>query len=157
MFRRTLTRLALRRAVPTSADAKAPSIAAATSPATASSTFHVDKLLTPPTKAEIVEAIGYPGQKGGQSTRMGFLCTLGRLYYGPGRYDYGRIVMPQGWFANFFYPVWEFYHLMFVADRWIMMRMARHFIGISLFFYPLWLGHNWSMAEQEYFKKTQSS
>lgn len=53
---------------------------------------------------EIIEGIGYPGQKNSH----GGLCTLGRIYYGPGRYDYGRPKMPKGWVANFFYPLWEF-------------------------------------------------
>ena len=53
---------------------------------------------------EIIEGIGYPGQKNSH----GGLVTLGRIYYGPGRYDYGRPKMPKGWLANFFYPLWEF-------------------------------------------------
>ena len=53
---------------------------------------------------EIIEGIGYPGQKNSH----GGLCTLGRIYYGPGRYDYGRPKMPKGWVANFLYPLWEF-------------------------------------------------
>eukprot|EP00973_Karenia_brevis_P078214 10860842-Karenia_brevis.AAC.1 len=90
------------------------------------------------------------------STNSGLVTTLGRVYYGPGRYDYGRVVYPKGWLANFFYPVWEFCHLFFVADRWISMRMIRHMVGIGLCFYPLWLTHNWGVAEQEYMKKCQS-
>ena len=53
---------------------------------------------------EIIEGIGYPGQKNSH----GGLCTLGCIYYGPGRYDYGRPKMPKGWVANIFYPLWEF-------------------------------------------------
>eukprot|EP00435_Cladocopium_sp_Y103_P003761 s7938_g1.t1 len=57
-----------------------------------------------PPETEIIEGIGYPGQKNSH----GGLCTLGRIYYGPGRYDYGRPKMPKGWVANFLYPLWEF-------------------------------------------------
>merc|ERR1719152_214907 len=66
-----------------------------------------------PKYKEIIEGFGYPGQR----HSAGGLCTIGRIYYGPGRYDYGRVKMPKGWFQNFFYPFWEFGHLMFVADH----------------------------------------
>mmetsp|Transcript_41777 Transcript_41777/g.67545 ORF Transcript_41777/g.67545 Transcript_41777/m.67545 type:complete len:180 (-) Transcript_41777:128-667(-) len=87
-----------------------------------------------PKYKELIEGIGYPGQK----HSAGGLCTIGRIYYGPGRYDYGRPKMPKGWFANYFYPFWEFGHLMFVADRWVAIRCLRHFLGIAFCFIPLW-------------------
>merc|ERR1719150_2103673 len=60
-------------------------------------------MTTPPRKKEIIEGIGYPGQK----HSAGGITTVGRIYYGPGRYDYGRPIMPKTWFANFFYGFWE--------------------------------------------------
>merc|ERR1711862_697187 len=89
---------------------------------------------TPPTKDEIIEGIGYPGQKGNSSTSSGGMLMLGRLYYGPGRYDYGRPVMPKSWIANYFYGFWEFFHLFFVADRWIFIRALRHIGAIAFIF-----------------------
>merc|ERR1719263_1694727 len=56
-------------------------------------------MTTVPRRKEIIEALGYPGQKHSAGT----ITTVGRIYYGPGRYDYGRIKMPESWFANFFY------------------------------------------------------
>eukprot|EP00933_Yihiella_yeosuensis_P078231 TRINITY_DN8945_c0_g1_i1.p2 TRINITY_DN8945_c0_g1~~TRINITY_DN8945_c0_g1_i1.p2 ORF type:complete len:178 (-),score=25.45 TRINITY_DN8945_c0_g1_i1:78-611(-) len=85
-----------------------------------------------PKYKEIIEGFGYPGQR----HSAGGLCTIGRIYYGPGRYDYGRPKMPKGWFANYFYPFWEFGHLMFVADRWVAWRVLRHFLGIMICFLP---------------------
>merc|ERR1719199_966830 len=104
---------------------------------------------TLPTKEEIIEAIGYPGQKGSKTTNQGCIMTLGRINYGPGRYDYGRPKTPKTWFANFFYGFWEFGHLMFVSERWITMRLFRHLCGIGLFFYPLYLTSVWHTKEQE--------
>merc|ERR1719316_693865 len=112
---------------------------------------------TMPTKHEIIEAIGYPGQKGGACTQQGCIMTLGRINYGPGRYDYGRPKTPKTWFANFFYGFWEFGHLMFVVDRWIFMRMIRHFLGTMLFFYPLYLTSKWHCEEQAYQKEWKAS
>merc|ERR1719272_2820798 len=112
---------------------------------------------TLPTKEEIIEAIGYPGQKGSKSTNNGTVMTLGRLNYGPGRYDYGRPVMPKSWFGNFFYGFWEFGHLMFVTERWIAMRLVRHVLGTMLFFIPLWLTSVWHVKEQENKKAWQAA
>merc|ERR1711972_162962 len=94
----------------------------------------------PPLKKEIIEAIGYPGQRG----CAGGITTVGRIYYGPGRYDYGRTPVPQGWFANFFYGFWEFGHLMFVAGRWIWFRQLRHIVCIGICFFPFWLQMQWN-------------
>mmetsp|Transcript_105041 Transcript_105041/g.295816 ORF Transcript_105041/g.295816 Transcript_105041/m.295816 type:complete len:174 (+) Transcript_105041:106-627(+) len=103
---------------------------------------------TVPRRKEIIEALGYPGQK--HST--GCVTTLGRIYYGPGRYDYGRPKMPQSWFANFFYAFWEFGHLMFVTERWQSMRMVRHAVGILTCFFPFWLTMQWNVKAWEEFK-----
>ncbi|CAE7331550.1 unnamed protein product, partial [Symbiodinium pilosum] len=40
-----------------------------------------DNMTNVPKYKEIIEGIGYPGQK----HSAGGLCTLGRIYYGPGR------------------------------------------------------------------------
>mmetsp|Transcript_135134 Transcript_135134/g.341889 ORF Transcript_135134/g.341889 Transcript_135134/m.341889 type:complete len:183 (+) Transcript_135134:79-627(+) len=109
-------------------------------------------MATIPTKKEIVEAIGYPGQK----HSAGGISTVGRIYYGPGRYDYGRPPMPAGWFANWFYGFWEFGHIMFVADRWIAMRYLRHFLGTAVCFFPMWLQMQWNMKAWDEFKKTHA-
>eukprot|EP00927_Polykrikos_kofoidii_P024408 TRINITY_DN221_c0_g1_i1.p1 TRINITY_DN221_c0_g1~~TRINITY_DN221_c0_g1_i1.p1 ORF type:complete len:202 (+),score=9.20 TRINITY_DN221_c0_g1_i1:67-606(+) len=103
---------------------------------------------TIPLRKEIVEALGYPGQKHSAGT----ISTIGRIYYGPGRYDYGQPKMPKSWFANFFYPFWEIGHLLFVADRWIAMRIVRHILGISFCFFPLWLTAQWNIQAWEEFK-----
>eukprot|EP00448_Togula_jolla_P024732 CAMPEP_0170591914 /NCGR_PEP_ID=MMETSP0224-20130122/12657_1 /TAXON_ID=285029 /ORGANISM="Togula jolla, Strain CCCM 725" /LENGTH=173 /DNA_ID=CAMNT_0010915809 /DNA_START=66 /DNA_END=587 /DNA_ORIENTATION=- len=101
-----------------------------------------------PTRKEIIEGLGYPGQK----HSAGGISTHGRLYYGPRRYDYGRPVMPKGWFANFFYGFWEFGHLMFVADRWQAIRWLRHFVMIGLCYFPFWLRMQWDLKELEEYK-----
>merc|ERR1719401_796237 len=106
----------------------------------------------PPLKKELIEAIGYPGQR----HSAGGLTTVGRIYYGPGRYDYGRPSMPEGWFANWFYGFWEFGHLMFVADRWIWFRMLKHFIGIGMCFFPFWLQMQWNVQRWAEFKATHA-
>eukprot|EP00440_Ansanella_granifera_P020352 gb/GFBE01022107.1/.p1 GENE.gb/GFBE01022107.1/~~gb/GFBE01022107.1/.p1 ORF type:complete len:179 (+),score=39.97 gb/GFBE01022107.1/:1-537(+) len=101
-----------------------------------------------PKKKEIIEGFGYPGQR----HSAGGLCTIGRIYYGPGRYDYGRPKMPKGWFANFFYPVWEFGHLMFVADRWVAWRVLRHILGIAICYIPFNLQMQWNKKMIEEYK-----
>lgn len=103
-----------------------------------------------PKYKELIEGIGYPGQK----HSAGGITAVGRIYYGPGRYDYGRPPMPKGWFANFFYGFWEFGHVMFVADRWIAIRCLRHFVGIMVCFAPLWLQMQWNKKLWEDYKKT---
>merc|ERR1719188_1276324 len=108
-------------------------------------------MTNPPKKKEIIEAIGYPGQRHSAGT----VSTVGRIYYGPGRYDYGRPVMPKGWFANFFYGFWEFGHLMFVADRWTFIRQLRHLFGFSFFFFPFWWlmckdNRTWDITKQKH-------
>mmetsp|Transcript_50999 Transcript_50999/g.155105 ORF Transcript_50999/g.155105 Transcript_50999/m.155105 type:complete len:183 (-) Transcript_50999:62-610(-) len=105
-----------------------------------------------PLKKEIIEAIGYPGQR----HSAGGITTVGRIFYGPGRYDYGRPVMPKGWFANWFYGFWEFGHLMFVADRWIWFRQLRHLIGTAVCFFPMWLQMQWNVKAWEDFKATHT-
>jgi len=102
-----------------------------------------------PMKKEIIEALGYPGQK----HSWGAISTLGRIHYGPGRYDYGRPKMPKGWFPNFFYGFWEFGHCVFVVDRWMAMRCARHFLGIAACFFPFWLQMQWNVQAWEEFKE----
>eukprot|EP00930_Biecheleria_cincta_P019906 TRINITY_DN15086_c0_g1_i3.p1 TRINITY_DN15086_c0_g1~~TRINITY_DN15086_c0_g1_i3.p1 ORF type:complete len:180 (-),score=31.75 TRINITY_DN15086_c0_g1_i3:113-652(-) len=102
-----------------------------------------------PKYKEIIEGIGYPGQR----HSAGGLCTIGRIYYGPGRYDYGRPKRPQSWFANFFYPFWEFGHLMFVADRWVAWRMLRHILGVFICYIPFNLQMNWNKQMIEDYKK----
>merc|ERR1719223_1094064 len=104
---------------------------------------------TLPRKDEIIEAIGYPNQKGSQTTNNGCVMTLGRLHYGPGRYDYGRIVMPKSWFGNWFFFLWEFGHLMFVSERWIFMRFVKHVIFTGIFFFPLMMSSKWHKQEQD--------
>merc|ERR1719491_413040 len=110
-------------------------------------------MTTLPTYKEIIEAIGYPGQK----HSAGGITTVGRIYYGPGRYDYGRPVMPQGWFANYFYGFWEFGHLFFVADRWIALRHLRHVVGIAVCFFPMWCQMQWNVQMWDEFKKSHTS
>merc|ERR1711862_835012 len=93
-------------------------------------------------------ALGYPGQKHSH----GGLSTVGRINYLPGRYDYGRIQMPKGWFANFFYPLWELCHLFLVTDKWIFPRQVRH-IGLTLVcFFPFWLQMQWNLQAWKEFK-----
>ncbi|CAK0876411.1 unnamed protein product, partial [Prorocentrum cordatum] len=106
-----------------------------------------------PKRKEIIEGFGYPGQK----HSAGGITTVGRIYYGPGRYDYGRPVMPKGWFQNFFYGFWEFGHLMFVVDRWIAIRQLRHFLGIMICFVPFWIQMQWNVQMWEDFKKTHAN
>eukprot|EP00929_Paragymnodinium_shiwhaense_P081795 TRINITY_DN4289_c0_g1_i1.p1 TRINITY_DN4289_c0_g1~~TRINITY_DN4289_c0_g1_i1.p1 ORF type:complete len:176 (-),score=49.71 TRINITY_DN4289_c0_g1_i1:142-669(-) len=101
-----------------------------------------------PLRKEIIEALGYPGQKHSSGT----LTTVGRIYYGPGRYDYGRPEMPKSWFANFFYCFWEAGHIMVVSDRWIMFRQIRHFVATFVCFCPLWLMAKWNVEAWEQFK-----
>ncbi|CAE7831987.1 unnamed protein product [Symbiodinium sp. CCMP2592] len=43
--------------------------------------YFSDNMTNVPKYKEIIEGIGYPGQK----HSAGGLCTLGRIYYGPGR------------------------------------------------------------------------
>merc|ERR1712151_1368857 len=107
-------------------------------------------MLNLPKYKEIIEGIGYPGQR----HSAGGITTVGRIYYGPGRYDYGRPPMPKGWIANFFYPVWEFGHLFFVADRWIALRWFRHFVGIFVCGFPFWLQMQWNMKMHADYKRT---
>mmetsp|Transcript_10561 Transcript_10561/g.37073 ORF Transcript_10561/g.37073 Transcript_10561/m.37073 type:complete len:183 (-) Transcript_10561:98-646(-) len=107
-------------------------------------------MLKLPLKKEIIEAIGYPGQK----HSAGGITTVGRIFYGPGRYDYGRPVMPQGWIANWFYGFWEFGHLMFVADRWIFFRQLRHLFATAFCFFPMWLQMQWNVKQWDDFKKS---
>mmetsp|Transcript_82456 Transcript_82456/g.167136 ORF Transcript_82456/g.167136 Transcript_82456/m.167136 type:complete len:174 (-) Transcript_82456:106-627(-) len=109
-------------------------------------------MTNPPKYKEIVEGFGYPGQK----HSAGGITTVGRIYYGPGRYDYGRPVMPKSWFANFFYPFWEFGHLMFVADRWIAWRQLRHFLGIMVAGFPMWVQMQWNVKMWSDFKATHA-
>merc|ERR1719436_1752873 len=109
-------------------------------------------MTTLPRRKEIIEAIGYPGQK----HSAGGISTIGRIYYGPGRYDYGRPQMPEGWFANFFYGFWEFGHIFFVCDRWIAMRYFRHLVGTIVCFIPMWLQMKWNAEMWDEFKKTHS-
>merc|ERR1712217_94884 len=116
----------------------------------ATAKYLIDAHTNIPKRKEIIEAIGYPGQR----HSAGGISTVGRIYYGPGRYDYGRPVMPKGWLANYFYGFWEFGHLMFVADRWIAMRMFRHFVGIMVCFFPMWFQMQWNMKAWAEFKKT---
>mmetsp|Transcript_9586 Transcript_9586/g.13406 ORF Transcript_9586/g.13406 Transcript_9586/m.13406 type:complete len:178 (-) Transcript_9586:60-593(-) len=107
-------------------------------------------MTNPPKYKEIIEGIGYPGQKNSH----GGLVTLGRIYYGPGRYDYGRPKMPKGWLANFFYPLWEFGHIFFVADRWIAWRVLRHIVAITICFIPMNIHMHWNARMMEDYKKT---
>ncbi|CAJ1413812.1 unnamed protein product [Effrenium voratum] len=109
-----------------------------------------ENMTNPPKYKEIIEGFGYPGQK----NSAGGLCTLGRIYYGPGRYDYGRPKMPKGWIANFFYPCWEFAHILFVADRWIAWRVFRHILAITLCYIPFNIQMHWNKQMIEDYKKT---
>lgn len=109
-----------------------------------------ENMTNPPKYKEIIEGIGYPGQKNSH----GGLCTLGRIYYGPGRYDYGRPKMPKGWVANFFYPLWEFGHIFFVADRWLAWRALRHILAITICFIPMNIHMHWNARMMEDYKKT---
>merc|ERR1712146_832056 len=82
---------------------------------------------------------------------VGGRTATGRIYYGPGRYDYGRVKMPKGWISNFFYGQWEFFHLMFVVDRWTFIRQLRHFFGIAMCFLPFKIQMDWNVQSwQEY-------
>mmetsp|Transcript_66844 Transcript_66844/g.172092 ORF Transcript_66844/g.172092 Transcript_66844/m.172092 type:complete len:181 (+) Transcript_66844:71-613(+) len=101
---------------------------------------------------EVVEAIGYPGQK----HSSGAITTVNRIYYGPGRYDYGRVTMPTGWFANWFYGFWEFGHLFWVADRWIAMRQLRHILGVGCCFFPFWLQSQWNQQAWDDYKRSHA-
>merc|ERR1719235_2901471 len=105
----------------------------------------VKEVFTPPTKEDIIEAVGYPGQPQAAAGIAG----LQRLNYGPGRYDYGRVQMPKSWFANYFYPAWEFGHIMFVSDKWFFLRQARHIFAIGFFFFPLWLTSYYNVKMHE--------
>ena len=117
-----------------------------TAPETISDTVEsVKEVFTPPTKDDIKEAIGYPGQP----TISAGITGLARLNYGPGRYDYGRVVMPKGWFANYFYGAWEFGHIIFVSDKWFLLRQARHVFAIGFFFFPLWLTSYYNVKMHE--------
>mmetsp|Transcript_7437 Transcript_7437/g.17613 ORF Transcript_7437/g.17613 Transcript_7437/m.17613 type:complete len:171 (+) Transcript_7437:85-597(+) len=107
-------------------------------------------MTNPPKRKEIIEGFGYPGQKHSD----GGITTVGRIYYGPGRYDYGRPPMPKGWFANYFYGFWEFGHLMFVADRWIAWRTLRHVLATAVCFFPFWLQMQWNVKMWEDYKKS---
>jgi len=106
-----------------------------------------------PFRKELIEGIGYPGQK--QSA--GTVTTVGRIYYGPGRYDYGRVSRPKGWFANWFYGFWEFGHLFFVADRWIAIRWARHVIATLICYIPFYYQMKFQTEHWIGFKKTFGS
>merc|ERR1719361_2941209 len=110
--------------------------------------YFSENMTNMPKYKEIIEGFGYPGQR----HSAGGLCTIGRIYYGPGRYDYGRPKMPKGWFQNFFYPFWEFGHLMFVADRWVAWRMLRHFLGIMICYIPFNLNMQWNRQMLEEYK-----
>ncbi|CAE7331557.1 unnamed protein product [Symbiodinium pilosum] len=68
-------------------------------------------------------------------------------------YDYGRPKMPKGWFANFFYPLWEFGHILFVTDRWIAWRLLRHILGITICYIPLNIQMQWNKQMMEEYKK----
>merc|ERR1712194_783513 len=110
-----------------------------------------------PRRREIVEALAYPAQP----QTNGVLVTIGRLYYGPGRYDYGRLKMPEGdsfgaWLKNFFFPVWELQHILFVADRWTFYRTLKHFIFIPLFFLPMYIQSKWNVAAWKEYKAAHS-
>merc|ERR1712039_531237 len=118
----------------------------------ATAKYLIDAHTNIPAKKEIIEAIGYPGQR----HSAGCVTTVGRIYYGPGRYDYGRPVMPKGWMANYFYGFWEFGHLMFVADRWTTIRCFRHLVGILVCFFPMWLQMQWNVTAWQEFKKTHA-
>merc|ERR550514_214256 len=93
------------------------------------------EIFTPPTKHELREGIGYPGQKHGS----GGLTTLARIDYGPHRYDYGRPTMPTSYFGCFFYGAWEFGHIMLVSDKYVSIRFFRHIFGSIMFFIPAFL------------------
>mmetsp|Transcript_63127 Transcript_63127/g.150495 ORF Transcript_63127/g.150495 Transcript_63127/m.150495 type:complete len:168 (+) Transcript_63127:91-594(+) len=105
----------------------------------------VMSVFTPPTRRDIIEAIGYPGQR----HFCGGIVTVGRINYGPGRYDYGRPVMPKGWFANFFYGFWEFGHVMLVSDKWIFLRQVRHIVATLFCAAPFMLTEKWNKANME--------
>eukprot|EP00746_Dinoflagellata_sp_MGD_P165279 gnl/MRDRNA2_/MRDRNA2_94455_c0_seq1.p1 gnl/MRDRNA2_/MRDRNA2_94455_c0~~gnl/MRDRNA2_/MRDRNA2_94455_c0_seq1.p1 ORF type:complete len:164 (+),score=24.54 gnl/MRDRNA2_/MRDRNA2_94455_c0_seq1:78-569(+) len=105
----------------------------------------VKEVFTPSNTADMKEAIGYPGQK----TIAAGITGLARLNYGPGRYDYGRPVMPKGWFANYFYGAWEFGHIILVSDKWFLLRQARHIFAIGFFFFPLWLTSYYNVKMHE--------
>jgi len=89
---------------------------------------------TPPNKKELIEGIGYPQQQHCE----GGITNYGRIYYGPGRYDYGMVVRPKSWFGNWFYFVWEIFHMLFVLDRNITIRYFKHFIFITLCYLPMY-------------------
>jgi len=145
MLRQACVRLAMRRALPRLAEQRGvkpgPGVAGMSGETLSApedlkgTVASVKEVFTPPTKSDVTEAIGYPGQK----QASGGIAGLARLNYGPGRYDYGRVQMPKGWFANYFYPAWEFGHLMFVVDKWFLLRQFRHIFAIGFFFFPLWL------------------
>ena len=107
---------------------------------------------TLPKYKEIIEGIGYPGQK----HNMGGMTNVGRIYYGPGRYDYGRVKMPKGWFSNFFYGLWEFFHIFFVVDRNLLIRSLKHLTFIGLCYFPMYLNMKWTAEMWNEFKKTHS-
>mmetsp|Transcript_44782 Transcript_44782/g.118778 ORF Transcript_44782/g.118778 Transcript_44782/m.118778 type:complete len:162 (-) Transcript_44782:160-645(-) len=109
----------------------------------------VKSVVTPATKSDFWEALGYPGQK----HASGVFVTVGRNSYGPGRYDYGRPLRSGSWFHNFFYGVWEFGHLFLVADKWIAMRWVRHFVATAICLYPMLLMGRWTREEHLEFKE----
>mmetsp|Transcript_43707 Transcript_43707/g.100905 ORF Transcript_43707/g.100905 Transcript_43707/m.100905 type:complete len:168 (+) Transcript_43707:85-588(+) len=100
----------------------------------------IKAVFTPNTRRDLIEAIGYPGQR----HFCGGITTLGRINYGIGRYDYGRPLMPKGWFQNIFYPCWEFGHLFFVVDKWIFLRVIRHVVATAFCAAPWLLIGKWS-------------
>merc|ERR1711879_573369 len=139
----TLARFALQRAVP-----QLDAVAGASDKLSKGMSYMeiADKL---PIKKEIIEGIGYPGQKGS----AGCVVTLGRITYGPHRYDYGRVKMPKGWFANYFYGFWELGHIFFVSDRWMLFRIIRHIVATYICFLPFWLTAEWNKQSWEQFKQ----
>lgn len=106
----------------------------------------VQEILTPPTKHEVMEGVGYLGQKHGS----GGITTLARIDYGPHRYDYGRPTMPTSHFGCFFYGAWEFGHIMLVSDKYVTIRFWRHIFGALVFFTPAFLlsEHNRKQMER---------
>eukprot|EP00747_Dinoflagellata_sp_TGD_P153907 gnl/TRDRNA2_/TRDRNA2_177446_c12_seq1.p1 gnl/TRDRNA2_/TRDRNA2_177446_c12~~gnl/TRDRNA2_/TRDRNA2_177446_c12_seq1.p1 ORF type:complete len:176 (+),score=35.87 gnl/TRDRNA2_/TRDRNA2_177446_c12_seq1:76-603(+) len=89
----------------------------------------VREVFTPSNYSDLKEGMGYFGQK--HSTQF-----VSRYHYGPGRYDYGRPPAPKTWFANYFYPFWEFGHICLVSDKWISIRFTRHILFTFIFFLP---------------------
>merc|ERR1719507_1697322 len=144
MLARTCARYAFRRAAVCLSEVKA-----AGSAETTPVPYIRDNLNDNSLRKNIIEGIGYPGQK----HSWGGLTTYGRVYYGPDRYDYGRPKMPDGWAANYFFPIWEFCHICFVADRWFTIRWIRHFATIGICFFPMYLQMKWNVQLKKDFKK----